>query len=142
MSDERRKRQQARIAEEQPGPGTSMKPIVIAAIVVVVVGGLYAAWYKHSTRLDAFAQCLSAKQAKMYGAYWCPHCAEQKDMFGRSFRYAPYIECGIKGSRGIAAVCTEAQIQRFPTWIFADGTRTEGEKSLEYLSDKTGCSLP
>ena len=119
-----------------------MKALVVAAIIIIVAGGLYATWYKHSTRLDAFAQCITAKQAKMYGAFWCPHCAEQKEMFGRSFRYAPYIECGIKGSRAIASVCTEAQIHLFPTWVFPDGTRTEGEKSLDYLSDKTGCSLP
>jgi len=78
----------------------------------------------------------------MYGAYWCPHCEEQKEMFGSSFEYAPYIECGIKGSKGIEAVCTEAGIKRFPTWIFADGTRVEGEHELQFLGEATGCSLP
>ena len=78
----------------------------------------------------------------MYGAFWCPHCAEQKELFGSSFQYAPYIECGIQGSHGINQVCTDAGIKRFPTWVFTDGERVEGKKSLEYLSDKTGCPLP
>ncbi len=93
-------------------------------------------------RLDAFAQCLTAKQAKMYGAYWCPHCDEQKEMFGSSFQYAPYVECGIKGSHALEPACTQTGIKRFPTWIFADGTRVEGKQELTFLSDKTGCVLP
>src|ERR1700681_2734836 len=93
-------------------------------------------------RLDAVAQCVTAKQAKMYGAYWCPHCEDQKEKFGSSFEYAPYVECGIKGSQSIEPVCTQAGIKRFPTWIFADGTRVEGAHELAFLADTTGCSLP
>ena len=36
----------------------------------------------------------------MYGLYWCPHCIEQKEMFGDAFHYVPYVECAIKGSSG------------------------------------------
>ena len=93
-------------------------------------------------RLDGFAQCLTAKQAKMYGAYWCPHCEEQKEMFDSSFDYAPYVECGIKGSKALEPICSQLGIKRFPTWIFADGTRAEGKQDLTFLSDKTGCALP
>ena len=39
----------------------------------------------------------------MYGLYWCPHCIEQKQMFGEAFHYVPYVECAIKGSRGRGA---------------------------------------
>jgi hypothetical protein len=63
-------------------------------------------------------------------------------MFGSSFQYAPYVECGIKGSQGIEPVCTQNGIKRFPTWIFADGTRVEGEHELQFLGEETGCSLP
>ena len=59
----------------------------------------------------------------MYGAYWCPHCAEQKEMFGTSFQYVPYVECGIKGSRDEAPVCAQAGVKHFPTWQFPDGER-------------------
>lgn len=142
MSKERRERQQARLGADHPRARLSLKVLVIVAIVVLVGGGFLMGQWRKTSKLNAFAKCLTEKQAKMYGAFWCPHCAEQKELFGSSFQYAPYIECGIKGSRAIEPVCTQNSIQRFPTWIFADGDRTEGKKSLEYLSDKTGCPLP
>jgi hypothetical protein len=78
----------------------------------------------------------------MYGLYWCTHCAEQKDLFGPSFQYVPYIECGVKGSRSEEAVCAQSGVKNFPTWQFADGARVEGTQSLQFLSQKSGCSLP
>jgi hypothetical protein len=142
MSQERRKRQQQRQGQDQPHPARSRYIIIVIAIVVAFAAAYYFGWHRRTSRLDAFARCLTAKQAKMYGAFWCEHCAAQKEKFGSSFQYAPYIECGIKGSRGIEAVCTEAGIKRFPTWIFADGTRVEGEHELDFLGEQTGCSLP
>ncbi len=78
----------------------------------------------------------------MYGAYWCPHCSEQKEMFGASFQYVPYVECGIRGSRDEAATCLRDNVKHFPTWQFGDGERREGALALQVLSQKTGCSLP
>ena len=78
----------------------------------------------------------------MYGAYWCPHCAEQKEMFEASFQFVPYVECGVPGSREEAASCKDAGIKHFPTWQFADGERREGTLPLAELGTRTGCSLP
>jgi hypothetical protein len=142
MSQERRERQQQRQKQEQPNPGQSRYIAIAMVIVIAFAAAYYFLWHRHNSRLDAFAKCLTAKQAKMYGAFWCPHCEEQKDKFGSSFQYAPYVECGIKGSKGIEPVCTQAGIKRFPTWIFADGTRVEGEHELNFLGEQTGCSLP
>lgn len=142
MSQERRKRQQKREGREQPNPNRTRYIMIAIVIIIAFAAAYYFLWYKHASRLDAFAKCLTAKQAKMYGAFWCPHCEEQKEKFGSSFQYAPYIECGIKGSKGIEPVCTQAGIKRFPTWIFADGTRVEGEHELDFLGQETGCSLP
>ena len=34
----------------------------------------------------------------MYGAYWCPHCAHQKELFGaEAWSLIPYVECSLKG---------------------------------------------
>src|SRR3954447_23278247 len=77
--------------------------LIIAAFAVVIFLGLR----KRGTRLDAFAKCLSTKQVKMYGAYWCPHCAEQKEMFSSSFRYVSYVECGLPGSRDESQACKD-----------------------------------
>lgn len=142
MSEERRKRQQRRDGQGQPNPARLRYIMIVIAIVIAFAAAYYFGWHRRNSRLDAFAKCLTAKQAKMYGAFWCEHCAAQKEMFGSSFEYAPYIECGIKGSNGIEAVCTQAGIKRFPTWIFANGTRVEGEHELQFLGDATGCSLP
>src|SRR3989344_3569664 len=37
-------------------------------------------------KYDPFAQCLTDNGAKMFGAYWCPHCSDQKKMFGSSWK--------------------------------------------------------
>ena len=78
----------------------------------------------------------------MYGLYWCPHCAEQKAMFGKAFHYVPYVECAIKGSRELTPACKAAGVKLFPSWQFGSDTPKEGVFPLEELSDKTGCSLP
>jgi hypothetical protein len=143
MSQERRKRQQQRGGVEQPHPERTRYILIAVVILIAFAAAYYFGWHRRNARLDAFAKCLTAKQAKMYGAYWCPHCEEQKEKFGSSFEYAPYIECGIKGkAQGIEPVCTEAGIKQFPTWIFADGTRVVGAHELDFLGEATGCSLP
>jgi|SRR5579863_3790191 len=141
MSEERRKRKELRQGQNQGNPARLRYVMIVVAIILASAAAYYFA-HRRNVQLDAFAQCLTAKQAKMYGAYWCPHCQEQKEKFGSAFEFAPYVECGIKGSQAIAAVCTDAGIKRFPTWIFSDGTRVEGSHELDFLSDKTGCALP
>lgn len=141
MSDARKQSRQDRNSGAQPK--TQVPNIILAVVIVAIFAALYFfVRHKQNTRMDAFAQCLGAKGAKMYGAYWCPHCSDQKDLFGSSFQYAPYVECGIKGSHNEAQVCTDAGVKRFPTWTFADGTRVEGEHPLAFLSQATGCPAP
>jgi hypothetical protein len=81
------------------------------------------------------------KQITMYGLYWCEHCAEQKKMFGPSFHFINYVECGIEGSRAEQPACVQAGVKNFPTWRLPDGSLLEGTKPLEFLSEKSGCSL-
>ncbi len=98
--------------------------------------------FAQSTDPDAFAKCLAEKQATMYGSFLCPHCDDQKKLFGSSFRYVPYVECSVRGSRQMTFPCIAAQIRYTPTWIFADGERRTGVQQLKALSEKTGCKLP
>jgi hypothetical protein len=117
--------------------------VVIASVIVLAFACVYYfAHLRQSTRYDAFAKCLTGKQVKMYGLYWCVHCAEQKEMFGASFQHVTYIECGIKGSKEEEPVCKEAGVKNFPTWQFPDGSRKEGAQPLQVLSDKSACTLP
>ena len=100
--------------------------IVTAVLIVAAFGAvIYLGMRKRGTRLDGFAKCLASKQVKMYGAYWCPHCADQKAMFESSFQYVPYVECGVPGSHDEAPQCKEAGIKHFPTWEFAGGDRQD-----------------
>lgn len=93
-------------------------------------------------KLDTFAKCINASGAKFYGAFWCPHCQDQKSLFGNSKQYLPYVECSTPDSNGQLQVCIDQKIQVYPTWKFADGSIQEGQLSLQQLADKTKCPLP
>jgi hypothetical protein len=73
---------------------------------------------------DKFAQCLNKKGASMYGAFWCPHCKEQKEKFGSSFLYVNYVECGVQtiplDRTKQTDACKDKNIHRYPTWIFTE----------------------
>jgi phage baseplate assembly protein gpV len=128
--------------EAQATSFPTRKIVTGVLIVVAFAAVIYLGLRQRGNRLDGFAKCLAAKQVKMYGAYWCPHCAEQKEMFEASFQFVPYVECGVPGSREEAPSCKDAGIKHFPTWQFADGERREGTQPLAALGAKTGCSLP
>ena len=118
--------------------------ISIIIIVIVVIGIVFFA-YKSSekpVKYDEFALCLKEQGAVFYGAFWCPHCQNQKKMFGKSAELLPYIECSTPNGKDQLDVCTKADIEGYPTWEFADGSRLSGEISMETLSEKTGCQLP
>ena len=140
MSEERRNKKKER---EDGNDSKSRKALVYIVILVCFAGAFFGGRYYKGHKHDSFAQCLADKGAKMYGLYWCPHCAEQKEMFGASFRKIPYIECAIKDKPGeMPPVCKAAGVKLFPSWQFGNETPKEGELSLKALSDKTGCRLP
>jgi len=144
MSEARRKKQQDRDGDS-PISDTTRKYLKWGGIVALFVVVYLGAWYYKNHKYDKFAKCLATKQAKMYGLYWCPHCIEQKEMFGESFHYVAYVECAVKspgGSSELQPECKIAGVKLFPSWQFGDEPPKEGVLSLEALSDKTGCSLP
>jgi hypothetical protein len=143
MSQERRERQKERL-----GVNTSSRDWGRIATYAVLIVAAFALVYYLGNRTrhkhDAFARCLSTRGVKMYGAWWCPHCQEQKEKFDASFEYAPYVECGVKGDiHGVAQICKDEGIKHYPTWQFPPtGERVERIFTLEELSDRTGCALP
>jgi thiol-disulfide isomerase/thioredoxin len=94
-----------------------------------------------TTQYDTFAQCLTDAGAKFYGAYWCPHCKDQKKLFDNSAKL-PYVECSTPNGQGQLQICIDEAITGYPTWKFADGSVENGNQTLEQLSEKTSCPLP
>lgn len=66
---------------------------------------------------DTFAQCLTEAGMTFYGAYWCPHCQDQKAMFGESLQYVNYVECDAGGENAQPEACVAAGVEYYPTWI-------------------------
>lgn len=117
--------------------------LYIAAAALVVAGLIGYAIYDSMQpgRYDQFATCLKDKGLTFFGAYWCPHCAAQKKIFGKSAKKLPYVECAIPGSNEMTQACADKKIQNFPTWAGPGETRTEGELSLQDLATRSGCPL-
>ena len=139
MSEERRKRQQA----SEKDASRTKKVILYVVIAAFFAGAFFAGRYYKNHKYDSFARCIATKNAKMYGLYWCPHCADQKREFGSSFRYVPYIECASENDpHELTPACKAAGVKLFPSWQFGADPPKEGVLTLQELSQKTGCSLP
>ncbi|MCD8486870.1 MAG: hypothetical protein LRZ84_09070 [Desertifilum sp.] len=129
----------------------SLSAIALAVTVGVAIGSRFSvAQAQSSNRVDdlianpsnpaqiALAEHLAQSGAKMYGAYWCPHCTNQKRLFGReAARQLPYIECDAQGENPQPALCQAANIRAFPTWII-NGELYLGTQSLEKLATLSG----
>lgn len=110
--------------------------VIIILLIVVSNKG------SDPSRYESFAQCLTDQGTQMYGAWWCPHCSNQKELFEGAFDKINYTECSAPGSRVMNQECKDANIEGYPTWEFSDGSRFSGERTLEELAEKTGCELP
>jgi len=83
----------------------------------------------------ALAKHLTETGAKKYGAFWCPHCYDQKQLFGKeAFAEVNYLECDSKGKNPQREACMAAGIQSFPTWEI-DGKFYPGTKTLAELAE-------
>jgi thiol-disulfide isomerase/thioredoxin len=118
----------------------------VIATVIVRSGSSGSTNGAQSGKYDTFATCLKDKGAIFYGAFWCPHCQEQKKLFGSSVKLLPYVECSTADGQGQLQVCKDKNITSYPTWKLADGTNIPNENSagvtLETLAAKTSCVLP
>ncbi len=116
-------------------------PALAAAVFVV---GAYAAADRQlasTSYAEGLAKHLAASGAKFYGAYWCPHCADQKRMFGAAARYLPYVECDARSPEGKPEECRRAGVRAFPTWLIG-GRKYEGTLPLEELARLSGYAPP
>ncbi|MFH1257727.1 MAG: hypothetical protein ABIG96_06880 [Candidatus Micrarchaeota archaeon] len=119
-----------------------LNKFVVALLVIFIVIGFYFVTYASAPgEHDAFAQCLSSKDATMYGAYWCSHCKNTKLEFGKSWKYINYVECDAAGPNGNPDLCRLKGVTGYPTWEIAGMMQQGGEMSLDNLAAISGCPL-
>ncbi|PQO48165.1 Ig-like domain-containing protein [Blastopirellula marina] len=91
--------------------------------------------------LIALAKAIADSGTILYGASWCPHCADQKAIFGDAKSYLPYVEVSTP-SHQPNAIGQANNITKYPTWVFSDGRREARELSLEELITFSGITVP
>lgn len=113
---------------------------------------------KDNTKLNNLANCLVEKGVVEYGAFWCPNCAKQEKMFGKSFsilKEKVYVECdprcdvedindlpaACRDKIGQPSLCINKKINAYPTWDFPNGKRLVGVQDLKSLADEAGCEF-
>jgi glutaredoxin len=90
----------------------------------------------------SLARHLKQIHAKIYTAYWCPHCHAQLSLFGlQASQQLERIECDPEGQDAKPELCKAVKIQSYPTWIIK-GQRYEGIQSLNDLADASGYQGP
>jgi uncharacterized membrane protein len=111
-----------------------------AAVLIIIILHLHYSGYIGKTAgpedpwVRGLVEHLAKTDAKFYGASWCPHCSDQKELFGPSSSRVPYIECSPGGPRAPQAqACNDAGIKSYPTWII-NGQRYSGIQSLDSLA--------
>lgn len=89
----------------------------------------------------SLARHLHSIGAKMYGAFWCSHCNDQKQMFGReAMKILDYVECFPNGAgkgKKMANECAATGLEGFPTWII-NGKLMSGDQELSVLAEESG----
>ena len=109
-------------------------PGIVAPAVTTTSGPAQLALVRHLREIGA----------KEYGAYWCPHCHDQKMLFGKeAAALIDYVECDPRGQNSRAQLCqaAAANVKGFPTWEIK-GQFYSGTQSLEKLADLSGYTGP
>ena len=91
--------------------------------------------------LAAFAKALADSGTSFFGAFWCPHCLEQKNLFQDGAKFLPYVEV-TNPDRTPNSIATSEGITQYPTWEFPDGSRLTGVQTLQTLSQRSGVAIP
>ena len=132
----------------------SMASSLLASVLVAAGGavgvppGSAAPWastigeplHDSSPQALELTQHLKAMGAKFYGAWTCPACFKQMNLFGKQAgANVNYVEC--RKPRHLpeqAKACNAAEIRAYPTRVLPDGRRKVGVQSLEALSRWSG----
>ncbi|EKD93829.1 MAG: hypothetical protein ACD_28C00052G0004 [uncultured bacterium] len=97
----------------------------------------YLLWNDHQDRAipyRAFAHCLSRNDMIMYGTDWCPHCQEQKEMFGAAFEFIDYVNCDFNKE-----LCEAKNVTKYPTWYSGEVFFKQGVQPFSVLGEEAEC---
>ncbi len=84
-----------------------------------------------------FAKFLTDNNIVMYSAYWCPHCNDQKQLFGKeAVEELIIVECAKDGKNNKYKLCQEKDIEGFPSWEINNKIYS-GTRSLKELAKMT-----
>ena len=84
-----------------------------------------------------FAKFLRENNIVMYSAYWCPHCHDQKQLFGKeAVKELTVIECANDGKDNQFELCQTKGISGFPSWEI-NGEIYSGTRDLNDLAKMT-----
>ena len=84
-----------------------------------------------------FAKFLREKNIVMYSAYWCPHCHDQKQLFGKeAVKELKVVECAKDGKDNNYKLCQTKGIEGFPSWEI-NGEIYSGTRDLNDLAIMT-----
>ena len=84
-----------------------------------------------------FAKFLNDNNIVMYSAYWCPHCNDQKQLFGKkAVEELIIVECAKDGKNNQYKLCQEKGIEGFPSWEINNQIYS-GTMSLNELAKMT-----
>lgn len=88
------------------------------------------------------ARHLTKIGTKEYVAWWCPHCHEQKQLFGKeAYEEIKHIECDTQGKDPRPDLCQAAGVQGYPTWQI-NGKLYPNVQSLDKLAQISGYQGP
>jgi cyclophilin family peptidyl-prolyl cis-trans isomerase len=91
--------------------------------------------------LVAFAKALTDSGTRFFGAAWCPHCTDQRQLFQDGGKFLPFVEV-TNPDRTPNQVAIDEGVTEYPTWEFPDGTRLTGVQSLQTLSQRAVVPIP
>ncbi|EPS71885.1 hypothetical protein M569_02874, partial [Genlisea aurea] len=135
--------------------------LAVASLVIIALSASYADIHSSNSSRDetevpyfetristesspfavSLAKHLHSIGAKLYGAFWCSHCLDQKEIFGgEASKLLDYVECfpdGMNKETKMAEACVDAKLKGFPTWSIK-GQILEGEKQLSELAALSG----
>lgn len=97
--------------------------VTIAIIVLIFI-------FQNGNTDEKTAKCIGQK-AILYVSTTCPHCSNQKEMFGENLKYINLINCNIEIEK-----CQN--IMYVPSWEI-NGQIYTGVQSIDKLKELTGC---